>query len=209
MKISIHDIYRPFLRFFRAKRMQIFQEKFDITPESRILDVGGTPFNWSLLPNQPNLYIINLSLPEQIKTRISWIIADGKHLPFKDKAFDIAYSNSVIEHLGTIEEQSLFANEIQRISGRYFVQTPNKWFPIEPHYIALFIHWLPKSMQKKLMRNYTIRGLITRPTHEECEKFVHEIRLLEKKELQKMFADAEIWHERFFGWTKSFIIAKR
>ncbi len=54
---------------------------------------------------------------------------------------------------------------------RYYVQTPNRWLPVEPHLITLFIHYLPKSLQRRLLRNFTIWGLVTRSTVWECENF--------------------------------------
>lgn len=189
--------------------MQQFCLRFGITPETFVLDLGGTPFNWSLLPERSKLVILNISPPlMQRESSITWIVADGRHLPFKDGAFDIVYSNSVIEHLGSLENQRLFANEIRRVGHRYYVQTPNKWFPVEPHLITPFIHYLPKAMQKQLLRNFTIWGLLTRPTIRQCDDFLREVRLLDKQELRDLFPNAEIWHERVFGITKSLIAVK-
>jgi len=137
-----------------------------------------------------------------------WIIADGRHLPFKDKAFDIIYSNSVIEHLGDFASQQAFAREIARVGMRYYVQTPNKWFPVEPHLLTPFIHYLPKSVQKRFLRHFTIWGLVTRPTVEQCDSFLQEVRLLDKQELKQLFPDSEIWGERVLGLTKSLVALK-
>ena len=90
----------------------------------------------------------------------------------------------------------------------YFVQTPNKWFPVEPHLITPLIHYLPKTVQKRLLRNFTIWGLVTRPTDQQCENFVREVRLLDERELRQLFPDAEIWHERVLGLTKSLIAVR-
>ena len=204
--MNIHDLYRPFLKYFRKKRMQQFWKQFQLNSATRILDVGGDPFNWSLLSKrQPQLTFTNLYAVQSEHNRV---IGDGKHLPFKDGAFDIVYSNSVIEHLGDIESQRSFADECQRVGRRYYVQTPNRWFPVEPHLIMPFIHYFPKSVRRYLLRNFTIWGLVTRPTSQQCEQFLHEVRLLDKQELRKLFPDAEIWHERFLGLTKSLIAVK-
>lgn len=206
--MNIHHLYRLFSKYFRTKRIRQFWHQFGLTHETRVLDVGGTPFNWSLLPDRPRLCIVNISLPPRERDgSITWIVGDGRHLPFKDGVFDIVYSNSVIEHLGSLENQRLFANEIRRVGCRYYVQTPNKWFPVEPHLITPFIHYFPKPVQKRLLRNFTIWGLLTRPTIQQCDNFVREVRLL-GKELRELFPDAEIWHERVFGITKSLIAAK-
>jgi len=207
--MNIHRLYRPFLRYFRTKRMQQFQQLFGLAETTRVLDVGGTLFNWLLIPSVPSLIIVNLYSPkETILPGVIWIIADGRNLPFKDKAFDIVYSNSVIEHLGNFVSQQAFAREIARVGVRYYVQTPNKWFPVEPHLLTPFIHYLPKSVQKRFLRNFTIWGLVTRPTVEQCDSFLQEVRLLDKQELKQLFPDAEILEERFLGLTKSLIAVK-
>lgn len=142
------------------------------------------------------------------ESNFAWIVADGRHLPFKDSTFDLVYSNSVIEHLGNFEDQNLFAVECRRVGRSFYVQTPNKWFFIEPHLITPFIHWLPCGIQRLLLRNFTVWGWITRPTSQYCESFMNEVRLLGSNDLQRLFPDAEIWHERFFGFSKSLIAVK-
>ena len=64
---------------------------------------------------------------------------------FKHNQFDIAYSTSVIEHLRDSENQRTFAAEVACVAKLYYVQTPNRWFPIEPHLVAPIIHFFPKS----------------------------------------------------------------
>lgn len=204
--MNIHQLYHPFLKYFRTRRMRQFQTRFEVTSKTRILDVGGTPFNWSLLSERPNLLFANIC-PVGGK-QISQVIADGRYQPFKNDAFDIVYSNSVIEHLGTFDNQKLFAAECMRVGSRYYIQTPNKWFPIEPHYITPFIHWLPLQIRKYLLRNLTIWGLITRPTPQQCEQRLQEIYLLAAVDMKQLFPQAIIWRERLLGLTKSLIAVK-
>ncbi len=206
--MDIHSLYRPFLHHFRTKRMQRFCRLFGLTEATQVLDVGGDFFNWSLVSITPSLTIVNLCSPRERENSFAWVIADGRYLPFKDGAFDITYSNSVIEHLGDFVSQRAFARESKRVGVRYYVQTPNKWFPVEPHLITPFIHYLPKSVQKRLLRNFTIWGLVTRPTVQQCDNFLQQVRLLDERELRKLFPDAEIWHERVLGLIKALIAVK-
>jgi len=212
--MDIQTIYRPILTYFRRQRLRKFYEFFNITPDTKILDVGGNTFFWDLASSQgftvPKITIINVypnhdPLPENIE----WVVGDGKKLPFADLAFDLAFSNSVIEHLYDWESQVEFANEIKRVASNYFVQTPSKNFIVEPHFITPFIHWLPKNIQKKLVRNFTVWGLITRPTPEYCQQMLAELRLLNGKEMAKLFPGSKLEIERVLGWEKSIIALKQ
>jgi len=205
--MNIHSIFRPFQRYFRTKRMRQFQQIFGFTAETRILDIGGYEFNWMLLNFSPRVTLLNLSVPRE--RNFTWVVADGRQLPFKDGTFELAYSNSVIEHLKNDEDQNLFAAECRRVGLRYYVQTPNKWFFVEPHLITPFIHWLPRRIQRLLLRNFTVWGLVTRPTGQYCESFINEVRLLDGSDLQRLFPDAEILHERFLGLSKSIMAVKK
>lgn len=203
--MNIHTLYHPFLIYFRAKRMQQVWEKFQLTPQTRVLDVGGSWFNWSLLPEQPDVIILNMYPSHEKGTYKAWVVGDGCCLPFADQTFDLVYSNSVIEHLSSFENQQQFAAECQRVGIRVYVQTPNKWFLIEPHLLTPAIHWLPRQWSRRLLRNFTVWGLITRPDGSTCDRFLNEVRLLDKTELQTLFPDATIWCEKFLGLTKSLI----
>ena len=211
MKINLNKhVYPIFFKFFRTKRMARFEKEFNLSSKLSVLDVGGSEYNWQFISFRPKLTLLNVQIPKSsVQTKAAdWIIADGKYLPFKDAAFDIVYSNSVIEHLSTLSNQTLFANECRRVGIFYYIQTPNKWFPVEPHYIMIFIHWLPKPFQRRLIRNFTIRGWVERPSQVECERMIQEFRLLSKKEFQLIFPDAEIWEERLLGLTKSMIAVR-
>lgn len=114
--MNIHSLFRPFLRYFRTKRMQQFCRLFGLTEATRVLDVGGDAFNWSLVSIVPDVTIVNLYSPRA--NSLAWVIADGRRLPFKDGAFDITYSNSVIEHLGDRVARQAFAQEVSRVGVR-------------------------------------------------------------------------------------------
>jgi hypothetical protein len=200
--MNMHQLYTFFLRYFRTRRMRQFAEAFKLRPETRVLDVGGTPYNWSLLPFQPRLTILNITAPPD-RSGADYLVADGRQLPFRDGEFDIVYNNSVIEHLGDYASQRRFAAECRRVGRSYYVQTPNRNFFFEPHYIAPFIHWLPKAIRRRLVRYATLRGWMTRPSQAQVDALVAEIRLLNERELRELFPDATIWRERFAGLTKS------
>jgi SAM-dependent methyltransferase len=72
------------------------------------------------------------------------VTASGTELPFEDDAFDVAFSNAVVEHVGGEEEQRRFVAELCRVAPRVFISTPNRWFPVETHTLVPFVHWLPQ-----------------------------------------------------------------
>ncbi|HLF87759.1 MAG TPA: methyltransferase domain-containing protein [Anaerolineales bacterium] len=173
-----------------------------------MLDVGGRAYNWTLITARPQITFLNIIPPKENEKHLPRIIADARHLPFKNAAFDILYSNSVIEHLGTLENQQAMANECVRVGQRVYVQTPNRHFFIEPHLITPFIHWLPRSWQRKLLHNFTTWGLITRPSQAKCDHFLDEVHLLTRHEMRRLFPNIHIWQEQFLVWTKSFTAIK-
>jgi len=197
------------MRRFRPARMQAMADFFGMDQRTSVLDVGGFWNNWSYLRVQPQLTILNLSpRPRGMPDNVEWVQGDARTLPFKDCAFDLVYSNSVIEHLGGIENQRLFAAECRRVGQNYYVQTPNKWFFMEPHLITPFVHWLPRRFQRLLLRNFTVWGWITRPTSQYCESFMNEVRLLDERELKQFFPKCKIYREYFLGFVKSIIAVK-
>lgn len=177
-----------------------------IGPRTRVLDVGGTLFNWRLLDFLPRLTLVNLEPQDAVlPPGVTFLRADGCRLPFADQSFDVCFSNSVIEHLGSWENQQRFADEARRVARHYYVQTPNYWFPIEPHLVAPFIHWLPLAWQRRLIRHFTLFGLLERPSREDCEIHLTTTRLLRRAELATLFGGARIDSERMLGLHKSFI----
>jgi len=189
--------------------MRQLWQLFDLTAESIILDVGGNEFNWMLYSSSPpKVTLLNLTISRERKSNFTWIVGDGRHLPFKDGDFDLVYSNSVIEHLGCIENQRLFAAECRRVAQNYYVQTPNKRFFMEPHLITPFINWLPRRIQRLLLRDFTVWGWITRPNSQSCESFIKEVRLVDEKELKQLFPKCKIYREYFLGFVKSITAVK-
>jgi hypothetical protein len=210
-QMNIHTVYGLFLPLFRRKRMKRFVATFNPTSSTRILDVGGGVFNWQLIECTAQITILNLSVPADTSAfplNFSFVKGNGTCLEHQDNSFDIAYSNSVIEHLSSWENQIRFANEIRRVAKKVWVQTPARWFFVEPHVMTPFIHFLPKQWQRHLLRNFTVWGLITRPSQEFVDQFLDEVRLLTLKEMQTLFPDCIILKERFLLFTKAYITVR-
>lgn len=76
---------------------------------------------------------------------IKSVVGDAARLDYPHDAFDVVFSNSVIEHLGGVDAQRAMAREVQRVASLYYVQTPNRYFPIEPHFLFPCAQFLPRS----------------------------------------------------------------
>ena len=77
---------------------------------------------------------------------------DGKRFPFTDKTFDICWSNAVIEHVGSFEDQLYFLKEMNRVSNHVFFTTPNRFFPIEVHTRTPLLHIVSKTIFEKYLK---------------------------------------------------------
>jgi ubiquinone/menaquinone biosynthesis C-methylase UbiE len=201
--VNIHKIYAPVLKIFRTGRMKRFVERFAITGQTTVLDMGGGAFNWTLLPVRPEVTILDVYDHGNKADWATYIVGDGCHTDFPDAAFDVVFSNSVIEHVGGIERQRQFAAECMRCGRGYFVQTPNKWFPVDTHTLMPFAHWLPQKAFRKLIR-FSPRFVFFKTDPGDLADFSN-MRLLGMRDLKELFPSAEIIKERFCGITKSLI----
>lgn len=194
---------------FRRRRMRLFAREFAITAETRILDVGGTPDCWQFLEETPRVTLLNQPRARADLGDCVWVAGDGTALPFADQSFDIVFSNSVIEHVGDLARQKKFASEIARVGRTYWVQTPNRWFPVEQHMWTPLIHWLPKSWQRAIVPRFTVWNSLVRASPDRREAYhahyLRDIRLLDADEFSALFPNSRIIRERFLGITKSLV----
>lgn len=198
---------------FRRRRMQRFLRAFPVSAETRILDIGGTPECWDLIDECPRVTLLNTPrAKEDLRGAADWVAGDGRALPFRDGAFDIVFSNSVIEHVGDAPSQARFAREVMRVGRSYWVQTPNRRFPVEQHLLTPFVHWLPRSWQRAIVPRFTVWAAVTRVTSDRrqfyLDHYLADVRLLTAGELRRLLPDARIIRERFLGWTKSLIACR-
>lgn len=194
--------------------MRRFARDFAIGPRTRILDVGGAPETWDLLPVRPRVTLLNMPRTKDEMARAdAWVAADGRALPFPDRAFDIVFSNSVIEHVGDAASQRRFAAEVARVGRGFWVQTPNRRFPVEQHLLTPFVHWLPRAWQRRIVERFTVWAWLTHPAPDRrafyLEHYLTDVRLLDAAQLAAMFPSAVIVRERFLGWTKSLVAMRR
>jgi hypothetical protein len=208
MKLTFKSLSDHIFIRFRRRRMHRFFALFSPSREARVLDIGGTPQTWSSESGAHAVFpvtLINIRSNGRFEGgRFTSIEGDATQLPFADNAFDIAFSNSVIEHVATWEKQQAFAREARRVAGKLWIQTPARSFPIEAHLLAPYIQYLPRSLQHRIAR-WTPRGLLQPDV---VHEIVDEVRLLTYREVQQLFPDCRILKERLFGLTKSYIAVR-
>ena len=215
MSFTIHTIYRQIFKLWRKKRFYLFLHLINPRPSDKLLDVGGYPGFWTPHP-QPVAQIDALNLHEVSWTsahapnhNIRTLIGDGCALSMPDRSYDIGFSNSVIEHVGSWERQQQFASELRRVAKKLWVQTPAYECPLEPHYMAPFVHWFPRSFQKRILRWCTPWGWIERPNRDQINSMVETTRLLRKREVRHLFPDCKIITERMLWLIPKSYIAVR
>jgi SAM-dependent methyltransferase len=212
------ELTYPVMAYFRRKRLAELLRIYPDIESYSVLDVGGRPFIWDLLKkyygiSPKTLVLLNTpsesALPESESYSVK--IADGRNLPYADKSFDLVFSNSVIEHVGQREEMTQFSKECERVGRRIYIQTPNRWFPVDAHLGVAFIHWLPRSVYKKLsFLSLRYPFTINNPTQRRDFDLEFETTyLLTLKQLQRLFPQKRIIAEKYLFLIKSFVVVSQ
>jgi hypothetical protein len=150
----------------RRRKLALFLAELRPGPETTIVDVGVGDTGFDTEPGvalSHNFFEAMYPWPDRITAvsdvplpnfaqefpEVAPVTASGTNLPFEDDAFDIAFSNAVVEHVGGREEQRRFVHELCRVAPRVFVSTPNRRFPVEVHTLVPFLHWLPRAARDR------------------------------------------------------------
>jgi SAM-dependent methyltransferase len=173
----------------RARRHERFFSLTGLQPGMRVVDVGCGALGLRGL--EPLLDITGVDLVPRPEYAGPFVQADAaQRLPFDDAAFDLAYSSSVVEHVEP-ERRAAFAAEVRRVARGWFVQTPAWSFPIEPHALLPFAHWLAPTLRRPYWRLGAAGAW-------------EDIHLLRRAELAALFGEP-ILAERMGGLVKSWI----
>lgn len=213
----LHSLRDPDSRFSVAHRMRTRRFAFfrawvaELPRPIRILDVGGTEDYWLRMgfvdPTEVELTIVNLDPPAARRPNVRTLAGDACRMPeFADASFDVAFSNSVIEHVGGYDRQRAMASEIQRVGRRYFVQTPSRSFPIEPHFMFPYFQFLPLEAKVWLLMHLSLTFGGKLPTREAAIATARSVELLGERDFTSLFPGAALYREKVAGLTKSFIV---
>jgi hypothetical protein len=181
----------------------------------RILDVGGTLRYWDIIEPgflramNVRIVLLNLNAVEiepSAADVFESVSGDACHLPqYQDGEFDLVHSNSVIEHVGLWGQMQRMAQEVRRVGRAYYVQTPNYWFPIEPHYLFPFLHWLPFPWRIAIAQTISL-GTWPRASSVSTAVIAQQAAiLLNAKMMRALFPDAKLVKERVLALPKSLV----
>ncbi len=176
----------------------------------RILDLGGRSGFWQRAGwagrDDVQITLINVEPEPRRYHNIEPRVGDATCLAdLDDKSFDVAFSNSVIEHVGTLDDQRAMAGEVQRVGRAWWVQTPNFWFPMEPHFLVPGWQWMPRALRVELLHRLPLPGGGPCRDRLRAGRRVDAIRLLTRRELRALFPGSTIRAERVGGIVKSWV----
>ena len=196
----------------RRKRFAFFRSLLDTVDRPvRILDVGGEQQFWNMMGvdqlGDVSITLLNVGERRATGARIESVVGDARDLSrYGASSFDVVFSNSVIEHLGPdFADQRRMADEIRRVGKRYFVQTPNRYFPIEPHFLTPGFQFFPTSVRTWLVSHFSVGWYPRIPDAAAARREVESISLLTRSQIQDLFPEARIFREKVLGVTKSFV----
>jgi len=209
----ISSLFRKLSHESRARKMGLLRERVSLRPGDRILDLG------SQLDDGPGLLlesqvgaeaVVACNIDRDHLDRIGaalpgvgLVLADGRRLPFADKSFDLVFSNAVIEHVGGIEDQTLMASEIQRVGKRWFITTPNRWFPFEFHTRMPFYSWLPAKTMTRAAHLWSYNHVAGRYQH--GIRRAH-TRLMTCSELRRVFPSSSVLPIQVTVWPETLVV---
>jgi hypothetical protein len=206
-------------RRFRRKRFaRVFQLVDAAIAERgrcRIADLGGSRYYWDIAEAELAGRNVEITLVNSRERPAGGGVfrhldADATDLSaLADMSFDLAHSNSVIEHVGDWARMAALAANVRRLAPRYYVQTPYFWFPYEPHFRAPFIHWLPEQLRYRLVMAAPFGFAEAKRSVFDAMTRVQSARLLDRGQMRALFPDAAIAFERVCGLPKSLIAVRR
>lgn len=211
-KLGDPDQPRSFSSSRRSKRFTELLRRFPNLRGMRVLDLGGTPDFWSSVPVRPT-HVTTMNLDDQYDPDEPWldhVVADACDLRSLEGCggrYDLVVSNSLIEHVGGHARRQDFAQVVEAAAPSHWVQTPDRYFPIEPHYLGPGFQFLPPRARAEVVRRWPIAHERVYTSAEALSQ-VLTIELISATELQHLFPHSTIWHERLAGLSKSIVAVK-
>lgn len=192
----------------RAKRWADLLTTFPDLEQMHVVDLGGTASAWLRAPIRPK-HVTVLTFEPEGAEEVEWIDAwhaDACDLPVALLGLqpDLVYSNAVLEHVGGAERRARFADTVHRLAERHWVQTPYRYFPLEPHWLFPGFQFLPVATRVAISRRWRLAHSAA-PDQAALVDEVLSVELVGLAEFRHLFQSSEIRHERLLGLTKSLI----
>lgn len=208
-------LFRKLSYISRRRKLELFNRIMKPSGQMKVLDIGAEinpdgDRGLQLIDSYPwknNLCAVNLSsehisMIKQYYPEIEATVGDACKLPWPDKHFDVVYSNAVIEHVGDFEKQKKMASEIMRVGKRWFVTTPNRWYPFEFHLRLPFVTWLPGNSYLKVGKLVSYNHVQKRYSFGINQ---NGLRLLSAKEMRRLFPTSKIIKQRITFMTETLV----
>jgi hypothetical protein len=203
----------------RARRWDLLAELFQDLESYRVLDLGGTAGSWLRAPVRPaavtllNLYGGELTVGQEGEALPNWLdIVEGDACDppsaIRETDFDLVFSNSLIEHVGGPTRRQMLARFVREAAPRYWIQTPYRYFPVEPHWIFPGFQFLPLTARATLSRTWPLMHTRARGWEDSVSTAL-QVELIGLTELKYLFPDATLHKEWFGGLIKSVIAVRR
>jgi hypothetical protein len=211
--MGINALFNRLSQRSRRIKMDLLARYLPLQGTERVLDIGSQVDSQSRqilerFPDKSRITAANL-FPEHLDTiraaypGIHTVQADARALPFGDQSFDLVYSNAVIEHVGTFGDQQRMADEVRRVGRRWFLTTPNKWYPFEFHARMPFVSWLPPPLMHRVTRLWGYNHL--RGRYQPGNDF-SDVHLLTARQLRRLFPDSLVLMPRVTFWPETLVV---
>ena len=192
----------------RQQRNEEFKRRFPDLPEMRVLDLGGTAVSWQTLGLQAkSVTLVNLDHVEDPEEPWMEILRTDACAGGFGK-YDLVFSNSLLEHLGGHARRQQFAEVVRESAPSWWIQTPYRYFPIEPHWVFPGFQFLPFRARLAICQHWSIGHAPAMKDASEAAELVASIELVSAAEMRNYFPESEIWFERIVGVPKSLVAIK-
>jgi hypothetical protein len=197
-----------FTHRFRQQRTEEFRRRFPDLADMRVLDLGGTAVSWRVLGLQPgSVTIVNLDRIEgPYEPWMDTVQADACAGGFGQ--YDLVFSNSLLEHLGGHARRQQFASVVQESAPSWWIQTPYRYFPIEPHWVFPLFQFLPFRARVMVCQHWNTLHAPAVKERAAAAELVASVELISVTEMRSYFPDCELWFERIAGLPKSLVAIK-
>jgi hypothetical protein len=199
----------------RQRRLELTHQLFPDLADLRVVDLGGTVEAWMRAPVRPrHVTVLNIEEPgESTDDWIRPIYGDACDAPKvlasagADTAYDLVFSNAVLEHVGGHANRPRFAESVRALADRHWVQTPYRYFPLEPHWLFPGMQLLPVAARIRIAEKWPLSHC-PHPGFEGARSEVLWTELVSLAEMRAYFPTSRIIHEKAAGLTKSLIAVR-